>query len=115
MRAEDFTKGEHAMQVYIGFAAREYILKRSAPRTITIEMDKDICNDFGGSLKEEERCCLIVWMGKSTDYKSSQYNQQNVDGIVVYYPELLSARVQRINVKIKRVLFVKMLTAVGDE
>lgn len=101
------------MQIYIDPVAREFILARGAPKSITIEFDKNNSDKSGAS-----SAAVIhptVWLGKSTNYISGQYEQEDIDGITVYYQDSLPDKFQKISIKTKKVfLIAKILTAVGE-
>lgn len=100
------------MQIYIDPTAREFILARGAPKSITIEFDKNNSAKSGAS---PEMIHPTVWLGKSTNYTSGQYEQEDIEGITVYYQDSLPDKFQKISIKTKKVfLIAKILTAVGE-
>jgi hypothetical protein len=104
------------MQVHMDADARKYILNRDiSHHIITIEIIKENNISFNHLAKEEIKNHIRVWLGKSTDYKSSEYSEQNLDGVMVYYENSLADVFQTLRVKIKRVLFVKTLIAVVED
>jgi hypothetical protein len=104
------------MKVHMDADARKYILNRDiSHHIITIEMIKENNIPFNHLAKEQIKNHIRVWLGKSTDYKSSEYSEQNLDGVIVYYENSLAEFFQILHVKIKRVLFVKTLVATVED
>lgn len=104
------------MQINIDSDARKYILNRDiSHHIITIEIIKESCQQSEGLVKADVKNHIRVWLGKSKDYKNSEYSQQNLDGVIVYYQNSLADFFQILRVKVKRVLFVKTLIAIVEE
>lgn len=97
------------MDVFIELSARDYIVKKSPQKAITLGVGKREgascgCSVGGGVYPS-------VTMGVSP-YDVGSYNKVDIDGIEVYYPNAVSI-FKTVTVKVEGIFFYKQLLALG--
>lgn len=98
------------MEILLEPTARDYIVKKSPQKAITLGVGKrDGANcgcSVGGGVYPS------VKLGVSP-FDIDIYNKINFDGIEVYYPDSVSDQFRTVTVKIEGILFYKQLLALG--
>lgn len=99
------------MKISLESAARNYILKKSPQKAITLGVGKRDgancgCSVSGGVFPS-------VKLGVSP-FDVDDYNKEIIDGINIYYPASVAEVFKTVIVKVEGILFYKQLLALGS-
>lgn len=98
------------MEIILESSAQKYITKKSPEKAITLSVGR----------REGAHCGCSVGGGVYPSVKLGvspfdvdNYNNANIDGIRVYYPDAVSDAFRAVIIKIEGILFYKQLLALG--
>jgi hypothetical protein len=99
------------MEIIVEQSARNYILKKSPQKAVTLGVGKRDGANCGCSVSGGVYPSVRLGVNP---YDVESYNKVDKDGVVIYYPESVSNVFRTVTVKVEGALFLKQLLALGS-
>lgn len=99
------------MEILLEQSARDYVLKKSPQKAVTLGVGKRDGANCGCSVSGGVYPSVKLGVNP---YDIGSYNKVERDGVTIYFPDAVSDVFRTVTVKIEGVLFYKQLLALGN-